>query len=589
MLKQENLKLTTKITNKHEDLLKNYFSSYSSWTSWSKQILFCLIAIILILQPITNGASRDSVRAQNSMVATVHELATRSAVETLKRGNAVDAAVTALFTLAVVWPEAGNLGGGTFFLIRMADGRTEFIDAREVAPKAATRDMYLTGKSDASTVGYRAIAVPGAVAGMAMAMERFGSLKWNEVIEPARQLAANGFPVTYRSAIRMENGGDSVKLFPESSRILLRDGKFPKENDVLTQTDLAATLKRLQDSGASEFYEGKTAELIVQEMKTHGGLIAMDDLKNYKPVIRKPINGSYRGYEVITAPPPSSSGISIVQLLQMAEYFDLKNTGFHSTDHIHLLTEMMKRTFADRALYAGDPGFTSIPVQDLLSANHIKEMAQSIKKDRATPSVEVMDPSKISGNTTQVSIVDRFGNMVSVTTTLNTEFGSGVVAAGTGFFLNNEMDDFTSKPGQPNTYKLIQGEGNAIQPGKRPASSMAPTILVKDGHAVMALGSPGGSKIASAIFQVISNVFDFGMDLQEAVDAPRIHHQWMPDEILYERYAIAVDVRKALETRGHHFADGAEDIGDVHTVMVDPSGIKLGAADPRRGGFALGQ
>jgi len=552
--------------------------------------LFCLIGILLVLQPGLNGASRDSVRAPNSMVATVHELATRSAVEMLKHGNAVDAAVTALFTLAVVWPEAGNLGGGTFFLIRMADGRTEFIDAREVAPKAATRDMYLTGKSDASTVGYRAIAVPGAVAGMAMAMERFGSMKWNEVIEPARQLASNGFPLTYRTVIRMSNAGDCIKLFPESSRIFLHDGKFPKENDVLTQTDLAATLKRLQDSGPREFYEGKTAELIVQEMKHNNGLITMEDLKSYKPVIRKPITGSYRGYEVITAPPPSSGGITILQLLQMAEYFDLKNTGFHSTDHIHLLTEMMKRAFADRALYSGDPEFTSIPAQDLLSVSHIKEMAASIRKDRATPSVEVMDPSKISGNTTQVSVVDRFGNMVSVTTTLNTEFGSGVVAPGTGFLLNNEMDDFTSKPGQPNVYKLIQGEGNAIQPGKRPASSMAPTILVKDGHAVMALGSPGGPKISSAIFQVISNVFDFGMDLQEAVDAPRIHHQWMPDEIRYEPYAIALDVRKSLEARGHHFSAASEDIGDVHTVMVDPvSGMKLGAADPRRGGFALGQ
>jgi gamma-glutamyltranspeptidase/glutathione hydrolase len=425
---------------------------------------------------------------------------------------------------------------------------------------------------------------------MAMAMERFGSMKWNEVIEPARELALKGFPLTYRTVVRMGNGGDSIKLFPESSRIFLRGGKFPKENDVLVQTDLAATLKRLQDSGPREFYEGKTAELIVQEIKQHGGLITMEDLKSYKPVIRKPITGMFKGYEVIAAPPPSSSGIAILQILQMTGYFDLKKLGFHSADHIHLLTEIMKRALADRALYSGDPDFTSIPVDELVSAKHIKEMAESIRKDRATPSVEVMDPAKISGNTTQISIVDRFGNMVSVTTTLNTEFGSGVVAPGTGFFLNNEMDDFTSKPGQPNVYKLIQGEGNAIQPGKRPASSMAPTILVKDGHAVMALGSPGGSKIASAMFQVISNVFDFGMELQEAVDSPRIHHQWMPDEIRYEPYAIALDVRKALEARGHHFAAAAEDIGDVHTVMVDPStGIKLGAADPRRGGFALGQ
>ncbi len=575
-----------------------YFYSCSSWTSWLKKGLLrtrwhnilCLIGVLLFLQPGLNGASRDSVRSPNSMVATVHELATRSAVEALNHGNAVDAAVTALFTLAVVWPEAGNLGGGTFFLIRMADGRTEFIDAREIAPKAATRDMYLTGKSDASTVGYLAIAVPGAVAGMATAMERFGSMKWNEVIEPARQLASKGFPLTYKTAARMEQGGDSIKLFPESSRIFLRNGKFPKENDVLIQSDLAETLKRLQDSGSREFYEGKTAELIVQEMKQHRGLITMEDLKDYKPKIRKPITGTYKGYEIITAPPPSSGGVAILQMLQMAEYFDLKNSEFHSTDHIHLLVEIMKRAFADRARYSGDPDFTSIPVQDLLSGQHIKEMAQSIRTDRATPSVEVMDPTKISGNTTQISIVDRFGNMVSVTTTLNTEFGSGVIAPGTGFFLNNEMDDFTSKPGQPNIYKLIQGEGNAIQPGKRPASSMAPTILVKDGHAVMALGSPGGPKIASAIFQVISNVFDFGMDLQEAVDAPRIYHQWMPDEIRYEPYAIALDVRKALESRGHHFAVAAEDIGDVHTIMVDPvSGMKLGAADPRRGGFALGQ
>ncbi|MCI0615151.1 gamma-glutamyltransferase, partial [bacterium] len=337
----------------------------------------------------------------------------RSAVEALKRGNAVDAAVTALFTLAVVWPEAGNLGGGTFFLIRMADGCTEFIDAREVAPKAASRDMYRTGKPEASTVGHLSIAVPGAVAGMAMAMERFGSLKWSEVIEPARQLASKGFPLTYKTVVRMEQNGDSIKLFPESSRILLRNGKFPKENDVLIQTDLAATLKRLQDSGPREFYEGKTARLIVQEMKQHGGLINMEDLKNYKPKIRKPITGTYKGYEVITVPPPSSGGIAILQMLQMAEFFDLKNSGFHSTDHIHLLTEIMKRAFADRALYSGDPDFTSIPVQDLLSAQHIKEMAQSIRTDRATPSVEVMDPTKISGNTTQISIVDRFGNMVS--------------------------------------------------------------------------------------------------------------------------------------------------------------------------------
>jgi gamma-glutamyltranspeptidase/glutathione hydrolase len=555
--------------------------------------IFRVIFIFLFVGLNLDGASRDSVRAPNSMVATVHELATRAAVEVLKRGNAVDAAVTALFTLAVVWPEAGNLGGGTFFLIRMADGRTEFIDARGIAPKAATRDMFMHGKPDDSLIGYRAISVPGSVAGMALALERFGSLKWSEVIEPARELAANGFPLNLKTVQRMETDGELLKLFPESTRIFLQNGNFPHEGTILIQTDFAGTLKRLQDSGPREFYEGETANLIVQEMKQHGGLITLEDLKDYKAIIRKPVSGTYKGYEIFTAPPPSTGGIALIQMLQMAEQFNFKAAGFHSSDHLHLLAEIMKRALADRARYLGDPDFVTIPV-DLLSPKHIKELAKSIKKNRATPSKKVMDPAKISResgkNTTQISIVDRFGNMVSITTTLNSQFGSGVTVTGAGFLLNNDMDDFTTQPGKPNLYLLIQSESNAIQPGKRPASLMTPTILVKNGRAVLGLGSPGGPMIPTSVFQCISNVLDFGMDLQEAVEAPRIHHQWMPDEIHYEPYAVVYDVRKALESRGHHFALEPESIGDVEAVMVDPiSGMKLGAADPRRGGFAQGQ
>jgi gamma-glutamyltranspeptidase/glutathione hydrolase len=554
-----------------------------------------LLLVPIFIAFITFGsgaASRDAVRANNSMVASVHEIATRNAVAVLNRGNAADAAVAALFTLAVVWPEAGNLGGGTFFLIRTADGNTEFIDAREIAPKAATPKMYV-GKPDASTVGHLSVAVPGAIAGMAMLLERHGSLKWNQLIEPARKLAADGFPITLKTAQRMKKNEETLITFPETSKIFLRNGKTLNEGDILIQPDLAATLKRLQDHGPREFYEGETARLIVQEMKKNNGLITAEDLREYKPVIRKPLMGTYKGYTLVTVPPPSSGGIALLQILKMLEKYDLKSLGFQSSDEIHLLVETMKRAFADRARYSGDPQFTNIPADRLLSAEHIQELTASIRMDRATPSKEVMDPgvvSKLSGNTTHISIIDRFGNIVAVTTTLNESFGSGVTVTGAGFLLNDEMDDFTTEPGKPNMYGLIQGEGNAIHPGKRPASSMTPTIVLKNNKPFMVLGSPGGSRIPTAVAQCIINVVNFGMEPQQAIDAPRFHHQWFPDEIVYEAFGLIPDIRKSLEQRGHHFAKEPDSIGsDVHVVMIDPvTGMKLGAADPRRGGFALG-
>ena len=556
-----------------------------------KSLLVLLFVIDICFE--SGAASRDALRARNSMVASVHEIATRTAVDVLQRGNAIDAAVAALFTLAVVWPEAGNLGGGTFFLIRTSDGKTEFIDAREIAPKAATRDMYQKGKPDASTLGHLAVAIPGTVAGMAMALERHGSLKWNELIEPARKLASNGFPVSLKTAQRMKKNEKQLTSFSETSKIFLRNGKLLNEGDVLVQPDLAATLKRLQDIGPREFYEEETAHLIVQEMKKNGGLITAEDLRDYKPVIRKPLSADYKGYTLLSAPPPSSGGIALIQILKMLENYDLKAAGFHSSDEIHLLVEAMKRAFADRARYSGDPEFTNVPVDLLLSPGHIKELNNTIRKDHATPSKEILDPaviSKLSGNTTHISIIDRFGNIVAVTTTLNGSFGSAVTVPGGGFLLNNEMDDFTAEPGKPNLYQLVQGESNGIQPGKRPASSMTPTIVLQNDKPFMALGSPGGSRIPTALAQCIINVIDFGMELQQAVDAPRFHHQWLPDEIVFESFGLNEDVRKSLELRGHHFAKEPDSIGsDVHVVMVDPvTGMKLGAADPRRGGFALG-
>ncbi|HSE41979.1 MAG TPA: gamma-glutamyltransferase, partial [Acidobacteriota bacterium] len=423
--------------------------------------------------------------------------------------------------------------------------------------------------------------------------ERYGSMKWSELIEPARKLAAVGFAITFKTSQRMEDHVKVLKMFPESSKTFLRNGQKLSEGEVFIQPDLAATLKRIQEFGTKEFYEGETAHMIVNEMKKNGGLITAEDLREYKPLIRKTLTGTYKTYTIETASPPSSGGIALLQILKMLEPFDLKAAGFQSSDEIHLLVETMKRVFADRARFSGDPAFANIPVETLLSSKHIDELRSSIQKDRSTPSKEIMDPtvvSKVSGNTTHISIVDRFGNVVAATTTLNEGYGSGVTVSGAGFLLNNEMDDFTTEPGKPNLYGLIQGEGNAIQPGKRPASSMTPTIVLKNNKPFMVLGSPGGSRIPTAVAQCIINVVDFGMEPQQAVDAPRVHHQWFPDEIVYESFGLIHDVRKSLEQRGHHFAKRPDSTGsDVHLVVIDPvTGMKLGAADPRRGGFALG-
>jgi gamma-glutamyltranspeptidase / glutathione hydrolase len=556
------------------------------------------IALLLLLAVPLEAASRLPVRERHAMVASVDAIASRVGADILKRGgNAVDAAVAVALTLAVTWPEAGNLAGGGFLLLRKADGSEEAIDYREVAPLAATRNMYLDADGnvikDASLVGYKAVAVPGTVAGLALAHKRHGKLPWSDLVEPARKLAVEGFPVSQYLArsLTVKQTVDRLQKFPESWRIFERNGRPYQMGETFVQPELAATLARIQKD-PSDFYRGETARLIVADMQAHGGLLTAGDLARYQPTVRTPLHGTYRGYEIITMPPPSSGGVALIEMLNMLEPYDLKSMGWHSSPFVHTLVEVMRRAYADRAQFLGDADFVRVPVAGLTSRSYAAVRRRDIDASRASDSkaVGAGQPALYeSPQTTHFTIVDPEGNVVSSTYTLNESYGSAVTVAGAGLLLNDEMDDFTSKPGVPNTYGLIQGEANAIQPKKRPLSSMTPTILLKDGKLFMAVGSPGGSTIINSVLQVIVNVIDFGMTVQEAVDAPRFHHQWLPDKIGWEEFEFPRDTREALEKMGHIFAEKPGGIGDMHVVMIDPqNGMRLGASDPRRGGAAVG-
>jgi len=490
------------------------------------------------------------------MVVAQEPNATDAGLAVLKSGgNAVDAAVAVGFALAVTHPYAGNIGGGGFMLVRFADGRTTFIDFREKAPLAGSRNMYLdaNGKATRDSIeGWRAAGVPGSVRGFELASKKYGSKKWAELLKPAVDLATNGFTVTYPLAESLKSNKLLAK-FPESNRVFLRNGKPYEVDEVFKQPDLARTLGRIQKSGASDFYEGETAKILASAMKANGGHITLDDLKQYQAVERKPLTGKYHGYEVITAPPPSSGGIGILQMMATLDGSGYEKGGVGSASSIHYMAETMRRYYADRSEYLGDPDFFKVPTLGLLSPAHIKVRRDSIDPKHATPSSQVKPGGREmseSGETTHYSIVDEQGNAVAVTYTLNGGYGNGVTVPGLGFLLNNEMDDFAAKPGEANMFGLIQGESNAIQPGKRPLSSMTPTILAKDGKAVLVVGAPGGSRIITAVMQVILNIVDFGMNAQDAVDAPRIHHQWMPDK-LYLEQGISPDTVAILKAMGH--------------------------------------
>ena len=537
-------------------------------------------------------AVREPVRARHAMVI-APQPADEVGVRVLQQGgNAVDAAIAIGFALNAAYPYAGALGGGGFMLIRLADGRTSFIDFREQAPAAATRTMYLDAQGNLtrdSLEGWRSSGVPGTVRGFELAHKKFGKLSWSADLAPAIALATNGVPVSYAFAEQLR-GSRSLARDPESTRIWLKGGAFYEAGDRLVLPDLARTLTRISAKGPDEFYTGETATRFAAAMKVNGGLITMADLAAYQAVERTPLTGQYRNYTILASPPPSSGGIGILQMLGMLADTGYEKTGAESAASIHYVAEVMRRFYADRNAYLGDPGFVRNPIAALLEPRYIATRRASIDLMKATPSARLgagLSTGPESAETTHYNVVDADGNAVAVTYTLNGGFGNGITVPGLGFLINNEMDDFTSKPGAANLFGLVQGEANTIAAGKRPLSSMAPTIVLKDGQLHMLLGGPGGSRIPTAILQVFLNVVDFGMNPQEAVDAPRFHHQWLPDQLSVER-GLSPDALALLRSRGHDVKQDAGPVSAVVELIVKDGGWLQGAADARRWGRAAG-
>ncbi|HKG47947.1 MAG TPA: gamma-glutamyltransferase [Pyrinomonadaceae bacterium] len=552
-----------------------------------------LLLVVALNAPFIIG--REPVRARHGIVASTNEVASRVGVEIMKRGgNAVDAAIAVAFALAVTHPAAGNLGGGGFMMIRLKDGRTTAIDYREMAPGAAHRDVYLDKNGNliegegGSLVGYRAAGVPGTVRGMELALKKYGSgkLTWSQLVEPARQLAGRGFIVTHSLAGSLYGNREYLEKYAETKRIYLKGGQFYKEGELFRQPELAATFARLQRLGPNEFYEGETARLIVADMKRNNGLMTMEDLRGYVAKERTPVRGNYRGHEIISMPPPSSGGAVLVQMLNILEGFDLQKLEAGSSDRYHLMAEAMRRAFADRAEYMGDTDFVKVPIPGLIDKAYAATLRATINTERASTSEEVRAGRPAgyeSDDTTHFTVVDADGNTVANTYTLNNSYGSAAVAKGTGILLNDEMDDFAAKPGTPNLYGLIQGERNAVAPKKRPLSAMTPTIVLrKDGSLWFTVGSPGGPTIINTVLCVITNVIDYEMNVQQAIDFPRIHHQWLPDELVGEPLGLSGDTQKALTARGHKLAK-LRYLGDAEGIMIEEqTGTRLGATDPRR-------
>jgi len=583
---------------------------------------------LLLLSPLARGQAaaeyrdhtqapatwpQQAVRGEHGMVAADEELGSQAGIEILKRGgNAVDGAVAVAFALAVVEPAAGNIGGGGFMLVRLADGRTSFFDYREVAPGKASRDMYIkpdgTLDKELSVIGYKSVSVPGTVAGLELALKTYGKLRLADVLAPAIHLAEDGFPVSEKLARQLAGERTELQQFNISRRIFLNDGKMFQPGDTLKQPELAATLKRIAKNGAAEFYKGETAQMIVDDMKRLGGLITLEDLAQYQPKARPALHANYEldghKWDVITSPPPSSGGVAIIEAMNMLHDVPLK--GWDDLQSIHMVVETMRRVFADRAAYLADPDFAKVPVDGLTSDCYAKELFATIDPERATSSKMIKAgtphvcgvsasnqaaPQEVSGNdgpnTTHFSVVDAAGNAVASTYTLNNSYGSHVTCTA-GFLLNDEMDDFTTQPGVPNAlFGLIQSDANAIAPGHRPLSSMTPTILVRDGKLSFVTGSPGGPTIISATLLSVLNWMRLGMDAQAAINAPRFHHQWMPDVILMEK-DFPASIELALNAQGYQTRRRGH-IGLVNAIGIDPkTGERFGAADPRDNGVAVG-
>jgi len=568
----------------------------------------CIVAAILSISVTSFGAGHAAsvapVAAENGMVVSAQHLATRVGVDVLRRGgNAVDAAVAVGYALAVVYPAAGNLGGGGFMTIQLADGRKTFLDFRETAPRGATANMYLDKDGNVikgiSTKGHLAVGVPGSVSGMEYAREKYGTMKRADLLAPAIQFAEQGFALDQGDIDLLHTATDDFKDDPASATIFLNNGQPFQVGDKLVQSELAKTLREISRSGTDGFYKGWVGGAIVASSQAGKGLLTQDDLDGYKTRELAPVECDYRGYHVISAPPPSSGGVVICEILNILEGYPLKELGYHSAQAVHVQIEAMRHAYVDRNSYLGDPDFVKNPLDRLLAKDYAAKIRAVIDPNKAGISKDIRPgvPPHEGSNTTHYSIADKDGNAVSVTYTLNDWFGAKVTAAKTGVLLNDEMDDFTAKVGVPNLYGLVQGEANAIAPGKRPLSSMSPTIVTKDGKTVMVVGTPGGSRIITAVLQTMINAIDYDMNAQEAVDMPRIHQQWLPDLTNVEDFALSPDTRKILEGMGHKFGP-PQPANHLAVIIVGAPSLSgkpvgnnryYGANDPRRNsGLAAG-
>ena len=534
--------------------------------------------------------------SKSGMVSSAHPLASEVGIDILKKGgNVFDAAIGVHFALSVVYPSAGNLGGGGFAVYRLNNGEVGTLDFREKAPKLSFRNMYLKEENgelivddNKSKLGHLASGVPGSVDGMVTLHERFGSLNWSTLIDPSIMLAKNGFNITKKQSASLNKVKSSFQKVNDKPISFINESKW-KENDILIQDDLGNTLSRIKTDKRNGFYSGITSELILNEMINGGGIITKDDLENYSSIWREPVIGYYKNHKIISMGPPSSGGIALNQLLKGAEMLKVSNLKHNSSDYVHLLSEIESRVYADRATYLGDPDFYNVPQKKLISSNYLSERFGTINKLK-TPSNQIKEGDidfNESEETTHFSIVDKFGNAISVTTTINGAYGSKVVVDGAGFLLNNEMDDFSVKPGHPNMFGLVGGEANSIEPNKRMLSSMSPTIIEKDNNLFMVLGTPGGSTIITSVFQTILNVIDFNMGMQEAVDSKKFHHQWLPDAIIIEKNTLSQENINLLKEKGHSFIE-RNSIGRMDCILIKDDKTLEGGADKRGDNVALG-
>ena len=559
------------------------------------RLLLLLFSFVFASQSLS-AQVLNSKTYENGLVVTADKYASEIGKEILKKGgNAVDAAVAVQFALAVTLPRAGNIGGGGFMVVRLANGETATLDFREKAPQKATRNMYVQNgefKSDLSWEGILAVGVPGTVDGMIKALERYGRMPLDVVIQPAIKLAREGYRLSYSQAEDMNNHKDTFKKYQASAKYFTTgDTTYFEEGDLFVQQDLAETLERVSRFGREGFYSGPIADAIVNEMERYRGLISYKDLRNYESKWRKPVIAEFLDYKLHIMPPPSSGSVAIAQILEMIDDYPLAEMGHNSANYVHVISEAMRRAFADRSYYLGDPDFVDIPMKEILSNEYNSQRMESFSMESATPSSS-LSHGKISGyaestETTHFSIVDKEGNAVSVTTTLNGSFGSHVSVSGAGFLLNNEMDDFSAQPGEPNAYGLIGAEANAIEPGKRMLSSMSPTIVTKDGEVNMVLGAAGGPRIITATLQSFLNRAVFGMRAQQATSAARFHHQWLPDVLMAGQYGLSPDTQSLLEDKGHKIFE-IPNVGRAHNIFVEQNGNLSAGVDPRGDGWAAG-